>query len=160
MYVFYKSRFLICFICLLSFSGCEINSTENSIPLGADLMGRWKWVRTETPSKTLSPATEGYEEDLSIGNNTNDYTVIYRADTLFFSSIEDRNKNVQEDKKANTVLIPYSSGGYIKFFLKYNEKNVLREIERSEIMKEYSESADTVRYVYVRAGFPARDYER
>jgi hypothetical protein len=122
-------------------------------------MGRWKWVRTETPSETLSPSTEGYEEDLTIGNNgSNDYTVIYRADTLFFSSLIVR--NVQEDKKANTVLIPYSSGGYIKYFLKFNENNIVTEIERSEIMKEYSESADTVRYVYIRAGLAARDYER
>lgn len=148
-------------IALIGFSLLILNSCEikDPIPLSSKLIGRWEWVRTETPSKTITPETEGYKEDLSISNNGDfDYAVIYREDTLWLSLIETRRIYEESDNKARSVLIPYRNGGFIKYFLKFDQNKIVQEIERTELMDEYSKFADTIRHVYVKTLLPPREH--
>lgn len=144
------------FICLLFLCSCE---KSHPIPLTSKLVGRWEWVRTETPSKTITPETEGYNEDLSFGNNGDyDYVVIFREDTLWLPLFVSRSKDGEIDYKAGTVLQAYRNGNYIKYFLKFDQNKIVQEIERTELMDEYSMSVDTIRHFYVKTLLPPREH--
>ena len=115
--------------------------------MGSELTGRrWDWVRTVTPTRTITPASASYAEDLSI---VNDYTVFYRSDTLRIKVEQDRSVHVVVDNQNNTVLLRYRSFGYVKYFLRFNQNKTVENIEFGDPMAVYSEKADTVRHYYV-----------
>lgn len=156
-----KIGLLSCMCLLLLVGSCEVISfVDSGPPIHAELTGSWEWVRTESPSGTITPETEGYEEDISFGNNGEyDYMVIYRNDTLWLPLFESRRKYVEADNKANTILIHYRHEGSIKYFLRFNQYKTLQEFERSELMEEYTESADTIRHIYVWKSSIPRNYD-
>ncbi len=143
-------RIFLCVSFLLVIKGC-FPPAGSKPPLAAELIGRWDWVRTVTPTRTITPASAGYAEDLSISNNgNNDYAVFYRSDTLRIKVEQDRSVYEVADNRNNTVLLRYWAFGYVKYFLRFSQDKTVENIEFGDPMAVYSEKADTVRHYYVR----------
>lgn len=136
---------------LVTLQACPIGSPP---PIGGDLDGRWDLYKIVTPTRTMTPATLGYRQDMNLtGDGSSGYAVFYRNDTLHSKFTRDRTFE-ETDNRRNTVIDRYYNVGYIKYYLKYNQQNVVTELETSEFLKQYTQQADSVRYFYKYAGSP------
>ena len=137
---------------ILLFSGLILSCGRCGCEPGPEpdvLSGKWKWIKTTTPTRTLSPDSEGYTRtlDLQTGYGAN---VISINDTLqseiFFIKI------LQEDVVDGVLksrLIQYYNQIYIKYYFKPQHHNGRPDIEVSEMMfKDYDPAADTIRHHY------------
>jgi hypothetical protein len=128
-----------------------------SPPLSANLVARWQWVRTVTPTRTITPQTAGYGQELRFGNDgvNGDCILFYRNDTLQTKHLELKSFYQEgTDAEGNyTLLLQYGGGPtsgahFIKYRFKKNEQNVVDEMQTSALLLNYSEQADTVRHFY------------
>lgn len=116
-------------------------------PLSSQLMGKWEWVKTVTPSRTITPQIMKYSRIFQHENDgSRDYIAFYRNDSLYLQLTQSRTF-YQEDKKQFTVLEQYGSQ-YLKYYLSGSTDYTSREMQTSELMAIYSEQADTVRHYY------------
>lgn len=110
-------------------------------------MGKWEWVKTVSPSRTITPLSEGYSRVLQHENDGNrDYIAFYQADSLYLQLTQSRTF-YQEDKERFTVLNQYGSQ-YLKYYLTRSTGNTNREMQTSALMNTYTEKADTIRHYY------------
>lgn len=136
---------LLLVFCLLQ--ACEKPGCGCAPPLASELMGKWEWVKTVTPSRTITPQTAQYTRILHHENDGNaDYVAFYQNDSLYLKLVQSRTF-YEEDKKQLTVLEKYGSQ-YLKYYLTRGSDHVAREIQTSELMKTYTEKADTIRHYY------------
>ena len=113
-------------------------------PISSTLMGEWEWVKTVTPSRTITPLQLGYPKSVKFLNDGNeDYITFHESDSLTLTLVQNRNV-VSEDKRAQTVTMSFYPSGIIKFNIAGDQ------IEFGELMKEYSAKSDTIRHHYNR----------
>jgi len=127
--------------------GCEKSRCGCAPPLSSGLMGKWNWIKTVTPSGTITPQTAGYNRIFQYENEGYNYIAFYKNDSLYLKLLESRNFG-DEDLGKLTILKQYGSQ-YMKYYLNKNTGNGPLEMQTSELMNTYSEKADTVRHYYV-----------
>ena len=138
--------FLISVFSLL-LQSCEKPDCGCAPPLSSELMGKWEWVKTVSPSRTITPQTVGYGRLFQHENDgSRDYIAFYQNDSLYLQLVQSRTF-YQEDKKKATVLEQYGAQ-YLKYYLTRGSDNGAREMQTSELMKSYAEEADTIRHYY------------
>lgn len=126
---------------------CERPDCGCAPPLSSELMGKWEWIKTVSPSRTITPQSMKYSRVFHHENDgSRDYIAFYQNDSLYLELTQSRTF-YQEDKKQFTVLEQYGSQ-YLKYYLTRGSDNVAREMQTSELMKMYSEKADTIRHYY------------
>ncbi len=104
--------------------------------------GHWEWVKTVTPSQTLTPQQVGYTRTLDHNTRTSQNMVeYYRNDTLYL-----RLKPTAYKFDALTVLETYD-----KVQIKYVLTNLTTgsgDLQASEPVTPYTERADTLHHFY------------
>ncbi len=144
------------FFLLISMSGCHQDPT---LPLASYLGGRYEWTKTTTPTRTITPGTAGYHEDLTLYNDSKgQYIAFFRADTLFYLG-DVSGTPTESDSKGSALLYAVRSSGntaYIKIYLSFNADNSVELISTSRVMTTYTGSADTVRSFYQKTNLEPR----
>ncbi len=112
-------------------------------------IGTWEWVKTVTPSRTITPQSAGYSERMKV-----DGDVDYFRDGKLVKSLR-RSGNDVRDNAALTILFPFiddstNKNYQLKFYVHFNEQDGVDRIETSELMSVYSQAADTVKIYYRR----------
>ncbi|MCF0057196.1 hypothetical protein [Dyadobacter sp. CY356] len=146
-----RSLYLITFVVAALFSSCGRNCGCGPIPQSVygDLPGRWEWIKTTTPSKTIWAKDAGYSRRMDFVNDK----IIHANKISFYKndSLERDfliSKVLEENWEEKSILLKYNSDAQLKIF-RHNELiNEHYDIEMSEIMPEYSIEADTVRHFY------------
>lgn len=129
---------------------------DTPLPLAAYLGGRYKWVKTTTPSKTITPTMVGYQEDLTLSSDSKgQYLAYYRNDNLFLEA-DVKATPVESDGETNSLLYDLGEKGFIKVYLSVNANNAVTSISTSTIVENYSPEADTVRAYYELTGLDPR----
>ncbi|KAA9347782.1 hypothetical protein [Larkinella humicola] len=142
--------FLTLLFCL-GVQACDKPGCGCAPPLSSELMGKWEWIKTVTPTQVITPQTMGNRRILQHENDGNvDYVAFYQNDSLYLKLVRSRNFN-QEDKDQRTILENYGTH-QMKYFLIGRDYRVTREMQTSDLMKAYTEQADTVRHFYKYAG--------
>lgn len=132
-------------IFLISFQACN-NDYCSCVapPISSTLMGEWEWIKTVTPSRTITPLQSGYAKSVKFLNDGSvNYITFHQADSLTLTLVQNRNV-VSEDKEAKTVTMDFGLDGVIKFNLSGDQ------VEFGDLMKVYSAKSDTVRHHYKR----------
>jgi hypothetical protein len=146
------------FLTFLLTNGCK-KEPNPSLPLAAYLGGRYELEKIITPSRTIMPKTAGYQEDMSLSNDSQgQYITYYRNDTLHFEAAIGP-KPIESDQKEKSLIYKVGSSGYLKIYLLFNAFNVVESISTSAIMTTYSVQADTVRSYYTLTNLEPRKRE-
>lgn len=120
------------------------------ISLSTSKTGTWEWVRTTTPTRTLTPQSVGYTKQLAVAtDNGKNYVGFYRNDTLQRRINETPTDTTHTfvDVDRQTVLIKYGGAGFIKYQVGNTEQDMLTI---SEVLNPYSLQADMVHSLYQR----------
>ncbi|MBE9464189.1 hypothetical protein ACFP1I_06655 [Dyadobacter subterraneus] len=133
--------FLFCSVFLAS---CNDNKCDCiAPPFETNLQGQWKWVKTTTPTKTITAEAAGINRTINFFNDgRSDLVTFYQSDSLKSTLVRSR-EGASADKKNLIYLMKFNPDGYIKFYMK--DYSLL---ETSELMKDYTEKADTIRHFY------------
>ncbi|MEO6287250.1 MAG: hypothetical protein ABIN80_00020 [Dyadobacter sp.] len=115
-------------------------------PLSSELMGKWEWIKTVTPSQTITPESVGYSRTFQHENDGSDYIAFYQNDSLYLRMVESRDF-YKEDLAQLSVIKQYGSK-FIKYYLSRNPGSDIREMQTSELLNSYENSVDTVRHYY------------
>jgi len=133
-------------LCSSFITGCRCGC--GTAPKPDVLSGKWKWVKTTTPTRTLTPGSEGYTKTL-------DLTMDYRANVISINDSLEKEifyiATLEEevvDGVLKSRLVQYYNQIYIKYYFKPEHHNGRPVIELSEMMKSYDPAADTVRHHY------------
>lgn len=152
------------FLLLISLSlSCLYQSCEKrgvDLALTSGTKGVWEWVRTTTPTRTLTPQSLGYTKQMAVlsDNASIPYVAFYRNDTLqhrLNETSRDTNHTFI-DTERSTVLIQYGGAGFLKYYIATNTNGETLTI--SELLNPYTSLADTVRSVYKRVNKPLYPY--
>jgi len=137
-----KKSLLLLTICAFFLNSCKDPVCGCAPPLITSLHGQWEWVKTQTPSGTVTPQQTGYAKDMNFSNDSiGSYVSYYQADTLVSKLIMGLNGH-QENKKESTIIVRFNPKGFMKFILKGNQ------METSAFMNEFSVQSDTIRHFY------------
>ncbi|SFF31321.1 hypothetical protein [Spirosoma endophyticum] len=99
-------------------------------------MGKWEWIKTVTPSRTISPQTEGYNLTFQHENDgRSDYIAYYKNDSLYRRLVQSRTF-YQENRAQLTILEQYESQ-HLKYYLSRGSNYASREMQTSELMTLY-----------------------
>lgn len=119
-------------------------------PSESTLAGQWKWVRTVMPGKTETAEKSATSRDVNFFFNNGLLNVtFYQNDTLKATLVQ-TGAGPANDVNAGVVM-KFSTDGYLRI------KRNMQEIEIGELMKTYSEKADTIRHFYEFAGAPRKE---
>lgn len=113
--------------------------------------GTWEWVKTTTPSRVLTPQTEGYTKQLALlSDDKGAYVGFYKNDTLQLRLNETPTDTTHTfvDPTRKTVLVKYGGAGFIKYYI--IDTGNSSTIASSEVLNPYSDQADTIRNYYER----------
>lgn len=140
------STFLILTLCVFA-TGCEHKLCGCiAPPLSSEAMGKWEWLKTVTPSQTITPESAGYSRTFEFENDGSDYIAFYQNDSLYLRMVQSRDF-YKEDRDKHTFINQYGSK-FIKYYLSRNPPNEIREMQTSELLSSYENAVDTVRHHY------------
>jgi hypothetical protein len=143
-------------ICLFIILATILSACENGVPtcgcvappLGSTLMGKWEWVKTITPTKTITPENAGYKRTFQYDNDGNsDFIAFYKNDSVYVRITPVRG-SYKEDLKQNTIIQQYGSQ-FLKYYLKKGPYNspTEQEMQTSELLPSQN-AVDTIRHYY------------
>lgn len=98
-------------------------------------MGKWEWVKTITPSDTITPETVGYEQTFQFDNDgKNNFIAFYKNDSLTLRLVPVQSA-YQEDVQENSFIEQYGSQ-FLKYYLKKGTYNwpTEHEMQTSEFL--------------------------
>jgi hypothetical protein len=128
--------------------GCPSHKNE-VYTLAASIRGTWEWVKTTSPTRTTTPQTLGYSQQLSIGTDeTGNVVAFFKNDLIqrrLYETKTDTN-HVFVDEVRQTVLIQYGKSGYIKYLIVNGQNSTTLTV--SEVLNPYTLQADTIQHVY------------
>lgn len=133
----------------LLLQGCPSNKDNQIYSLTGATKGRWEWVQSVTPTRTITPQSLGFTRQLAVSTDKDGaYVAFYRNDTLQRRQNETRTDTSHTfvDEVRQTVLIKYGAAG----FLKYTIVPGSNTITVSDFLPN-SYSSDTVKNVYKKA---------
>ncbi|GLU52163.1 hypothetical protein Dfri01_16240 [Dyadobacter frigoris] len=112
-------------------------------PFETRLQGQWKWFKTTTPTKTITEGENAKSKTINFFNNqSSDLVTFYTGDSLTSTMVQSRTGAIADEKNL-IFLMKFNPEGFVKYYLKGGQI-----LETSELMKDYSEKADTVRHFY------------
>jgi hypothetical protein len=139
---FMKKSLLLLTFCTSIFFSCKDTICGCAPPLITRLHGQWEWIKTETPSQTITPQQTENSQEMNFSNDSMGYYVTYyHADSLLSKWLFGLSGH-QENEKENTIIVRFNPNGYMKFILKGDK------METSGFMNAYSSKSDTVRHYY------------
>ncbi|MBE9461288.1 hypothetical protein ACFP1I_20880 [Dyadobacter subterraneus] len=149
-----KLLYLSAIIAAACFSSCEksCGCGPRSNSISGYLPGKWQWIKTTTPSKTILAKDAGYAKtmeysyDQKIGAYKIDFYKNDSLETNFLIS-----KVLDDNWETKSMLLKYNGDAQLKIFglptdSIYNDINLIT----SEITPKYSSEADTIRHFYQR----------
>lgn len=144
----------LCFfiiILIAFFTSCSKNCGCGPIPesIYGDIFGKWQWIKTTTPTKTILAKDVGYTRSMEVVNDRTigaSKIVFFKNDSLETNFLISRILNESWEEKS--ILLKYNGDAQLKIFRGDAPINDHYDIEISEIMPEYSIQADTVRHFY------------
>ena len=138
---------LIGVACLLQ--SCPSNKNNEFYSLTGATKGSWEWVQTTTPTRTITPQSIGYTQQVAVtSDNAGAYIAFYRNDTLQRRENETSTDTAHTfvDDTRRTVTVKYGGAGFIKYTLIVDNTT----LTISEFLPN-SYTPDTVKNVYKKA---------
>ena len=147
------SHSLLVLMLLLS-SGCKDNDCGCVPPFSSNLMGKWEWVKTITPSgEVLTPETFGYTKSFSFGNSAKiNGNYLYIAEDGKDPIVLSEHTFKGQNGFSEGWLLMQFGAKHGKFFLVKNSQNTYPELIATDLVDDYSKGFGEARHYYKRAG--------
>jgi hypothetical protein len=145
-----KIKFFQVWLVLLSFllSGCPSNKTKLYTITGGT-KGTWEWIKTTSPTRTSTPQSKGYSQQLSIGTDQmGNVVTFFRNDSVQRQLYETHTSidHMSGDIDKQSVIIQYGQSGSIKYIVPNGENSITLFV--SEVLNPYTVQADTIQHLY------------
>jgi hypothetical protein len=136
-------------VCLSLFlSGCPAHKAK-LYTLSGGTRGTWEWIKTISPSQTITPQTRGYSQQLSIGTDQKGNVVaFFRNDSiqrLLYESQADLD-HISADINKQSLIIQYGQAGSIRYIVPNGQSSTTLFV--SEVLNPYTTQADTIQHLY------------
>ncbi|MCF2447632.1 hypothetical protein L0657_26995 [Dyadobacter sp. CY345] len=117
-------------------------------PLASTLMGKWEWIKTVTPTKTITPENAGYKRTFQYDNDGSSNFIAFSQNDSVYLRFAPVRGSYKEDLEENTITEQYESK-FLKYYLKKGSYNwpAEHEMQTSELLP-FQNSADTIRHFY------------
>jgi len=147
------SRFLILVFCLL-LQACEKRDCDCvPPPFGSQLIGKWQWVKTSTPTGEITPQTLGHGKSLSYGNDGS-RNYLYLTEDGQAPKVFYQDNSVGESDRDQGLIVGQFSGAYMQFILKKASDNTYQTMTTTDMVSSSSQGYGPNRHSYKRVGIP------
>lgn len=144
------------FLCLLLLTGCsgkdEIRPQPQ--PFAANLVGRWKWVKTVTPTTVITPETSGYNQEFDYSNDGKNYLAFYKNDVLQDKLYQDDSYGQTDPSKG--LLIGKFGSKFIEIILEKSVDNTYSNLTTSDLVESDKQDFGSNRHYYIYIGAPRK----
>jgi hypothetical protein len=125
--------------------GCD----PGPLSVFSDMYGKWEWIKTTTPTKTIWAKDAGYRRKMTFLDDPDVHATritFFKNDSLETTFLI--SKVLEDNWETKSVLLKYNYAAQLKLFQLPEMTNQHYDIEVSEIMPVYSIEADTIRHYY------------
>jgi hypothetical protein len=149
----YLSWFLLSLLLLTSCPGPDLQYDQTFQLFRQNRIGRWQWVKTVTPTRTLTPQLTGHTQSLSTSQFDADTLTFYQDQQVNCRLNPDQSTNLTNviDLRSKTMLRSYLDSTqlhryYIKFF--FDAAQDATTMQTSAPLVYLNPEYDTIRIYY------------